>query len=148
MQLKIFSKLNVYYTYGYFSTYTVINKTKYRLKIMALRFPENPLYELLRDEKVEEFNSQRESAQQIDFHDCDFRGLDLRGLNAIGINFSGCYFRAADLRGIDFSRSILDGASLAAAQISGCYFPKDIDAAEISVSVDKGIRMRARVISE
>ncbi len=111
---------------------------------MALRFPDDPLYQLIRDEKIKAFNSQRESTQSLDFHDCDFRGLDLRGLNAAGINFSGCYFRAADLRGIDFSQSNMDGVSLASAQVSGCYFPKNIDASEIGVSVDKGIRMRAR----
>ncbi len=111
---------------------------------MALRFPDDPLYQLIREEKVKAFNQKRESMESIDFHDCDFRGLDLRGLNAKGINFSGCYFRAADLRGIDFSHANLDGVSLAAAQISGCYFPKNIDANEILVSVEKGTRMRAR----
>ena len=110
---------------------------------MPLRFPDDPLYVLLREEKVKEFNKQREAIESIDFHDCDFRGLDLRGLNAKGINFSGCYFRAADLRGIDFSAANMDGVSLATSQVSGCYFPKNIAATEIWVSVDKGIRMRA-----
>jgi len=110
---------------------------------MPLRFPEDPLYQLIRDEKITEFNTQRESQDAIDFHECDFRGLDLRGLNAKGIDFSGCYFRAADLRGIDFSESNLDGASIAAAKVSGSFFPKNIDANEISASVEKGIRMRA-----
>lgn len=111
---------------------------------MALRFPDNPLYVLLREEKIKEFNKQRASIETIDFHDCDFRGLDLRGLQANGIDFNGSYFRAADLRGIDFATCNMDGVSLAAAQVSGCYFPKDIDANEIFVSVDKGIRMRKR----
>ena len=111
---------------------------------MSLRFPDDPLYQLIRSEKIKEFNEQREPAEIIDFHECDFRGLDLRGLNADGINFDGCYFRATDLRGIDFSNATLDGASLASAQISGCYFPKNINALEISVSVEKGIRMRGR----
>ena len=111
--------------------------------MMPLRFPKDPLYELLREEKVDQFNQQRDPLTTIDFHDCDFRGLDLRGLNASGINFSGCYFRAADLRGIDFSNSQMDGASIASSQVSGCYFPKNISANEICVSVDKGIRMRA-----
>lgn len=111
---------------------------------MALRFPDDPLYQLLRDEKIQAFNEQRKSVDSIDFHDCDFRGLDLRRLNAKGINFSGCYFRAADLRGIDFREANMDGVSLASSQVSGCFFPVNIDANEISVSVDKGIRMRAR----
>lgn len=109
---------------------------------MALRFPDDPLFQLLRDENIEQFNQQRESVKEIDFHDCDFRALDLRNLNADGINFSGCYFRATDLRGVDFSKAILDGASLASAKISGCYFPNNLSANEIALSVDQGIRMR------
>lgn len=111
---------------------------------MALRFPQDPLYQLLRDEKVKEFNQQKAGKENIDFHDCDFRGLDLRGLDAAGLNLSGCYFRAADLRGIDFSQANLHGASIAAAQISGCLFPMNLSADEITLSVDKGARMRAK----
>lgn len=112
---------------------------------MALRFLEDPLYQLLRDEKVDTFNQQRKAATQpIDFHDCDFRGLDLRKLDASGINFRGCYFRGADLRGVDFSQSDLEGASIASAKISGCFFPEGIDATEIIASVEHGIRMRSR----
>ncbi|MET1254306.1 pentapeptide repeat-containing protein [Aliikangiella maris] len=111
---------------------------------MPLRFPEDPLYQLLRDEKVKLFNQQKAGQSIIDFHDCDFRGLDLRGLDAAGVNFSGCYFRAADLRGIDFSQSNLTGASIASAQISGCLFPTDISASEIMLSVEKGTRMRCQ----
>ncbi len=111
---------------------------------MPLRFPNDPLYQLLRDEKVKEFNQQKVGKGNIDFHDCDFRGLDLRGLDATGVDFSGCYFRAADLRGIDFSQSKMHGASIATAQISGCLFPLNIDATEIWLSVEKGIRMRAK----
>jgi uncharacterized protein YjbI with pentapeptide repeats len=109
---------------------------------MPLRFPDDPLYQLLRAEKVKEFNQQKAAAEALDFNDCDFRGLDLRGLDATGCNFRGCYFRAADLRGIDFSQSSLSGASIASAQISGCLFPAAIRAEEIHLSVDKGTRMR------
>ncbi|WP_444998248.1 pentapeptide repeat-containing protein [Aliikangiella sp. IMCC44359] len=111
---------------------------------MPLRFPEDPLYQLLREEKVKAFNQQRGTDTVIDFHDCDFRGLDLRGLDAHGIDFSGCYFRAADLRGIDFSQANLSGASVASAQISGSLFPSNISANEILLSVEKGTRMRVR----
>ncbi|MGX5174320.1 pentapeptide repeat-containing protein [Aliikangiella sp. IMCC44653] len=109
---------------------------------MPLRFPDEPLYQLLRAEKVKEFNQQKPQGETLDFHDCDFRGLDLRGLDASHCNFSGCYFRAADLRGIDFSLATLSGASVASAQISGCLFPDKIRAEEILLSVDKGTRMR------
>jgi uncharacterized protein YjbI with pentapeptide repeats len=109
---------------------------------MAVRIIDDPLYQLLRNEKVEEFNKQRSSVSTLDFTNCDFRGLDLRKLNAAGIDFSGAYFRGADLRGVDFSQSILKGASLAGAQISGCLFPVELSAAEIELSVSRGTRMR------
>lgn len=111
---------------------------------MALRFPDDPLYQLLRAEKVTEFNQQKPQGTKIDFHDCDFRGLDLRNLDASGIDFRGSYFRAADLRGIDFSQSNMHGVSIAGAQISGCLFHSSIDATEIFMSLEKGIRMRAK----
>lgn len=111
---------------------------------MALRFPEDPLYQLLRSEKVTEFNQQKDGVAHIDFHDCDFRGLDLRGLDTRKIMFRGAYFRGADLRGIDFSQCDMHGVSLASAQISGCLFPSNIDATEIFMSVEKGMRMRAK----
>ena len=111
---------------------------------MALRFPDDPLYQTLREEKITDFNQQRSNIETLDFHDCDFRGLDLRNLNADGINFSGSYFRGSDLRGIDFRNANMDGVSLATAKVSGCFFAKNIDATEIAVSVDKGIRIRVR----
>lgn len=111
---------------------------------MALRFPQDPLYQLLRNEKIDDFNQQKPISGGVDFHDCDFRGLDLRGLDASNVNFKGAYFRATDLRGIDFSQCDMHGVSLATAQISGCLFPTNLDAAEIYLSVEKGIRMRTR----
>ena len=110
---------------------------------MPLRFLDDPLYQLLRSEKVKDFNQQKPVTGIIDFHDCDFRGLDLRELDATRINFSGCYFRGADLRGIDFSHSNLNTASIAASKISGCLFPSNIPSQEIIASVEHGMRMRA-----
>lgn len=110
---------------------------------MPLRFPDDPLYNFLRNEDVESFNQQKPAGIKVDFHDCDFRGLDLRGLNAAGIDFSGSYFRSSDLRGIDFSKANMNGSSLASAKISGCLFHSNLSAAEILLSVEKGVRMRA-----
>lgn len=100
------------------------------------------LYQLLRAEKIVEFNAARAAGESCDLSDGDFRGLDLRGMNAEGLNFSGAYFRGADLRGIDFRKANLEGASIKFAHISGCYFPKALSAAEIRLSMEQGIRMR------
>ncbi len=71
-----------------------------------------------------------------------FPHLDLRGLDAAGIDFTDCYFRAADLRGVDFSKACLVGASINGARISGGFFPVELNANEISLSIQHGTRMR------
>jgi len=48
------------------------------------------------------------------------------------------------LRGIDFRNSALEGASLAHAQISGAYFPPELSADEILMSMNFGTRLRYR----
>jgi len=73
---------------------------------------------------------------------CDFRHLDLRGLDAEVIDFSNAYFRASDLRGIDFFKARLEGASINGARISGAFFPAELSADEIILSVEHGTRMR------
>lgn len=104
----------------------------------------HPLYELLQDEDIEGFNTLKASASNLDFSGGHFRGLDLRGIDADGIKFTGAYFRGADLRGVDLRNAILEGASIGEAKISGAYFPKDLPAEEIRLSLEKGIRMRYR----
>ncbi|MCG3202737.1 MAG: hypothetical protein NFCOHLIN_02622 [Gammaproteobacteria bacterium] len=102
----------------------------------------DPMYQLLRDENIQEFNERRSKGANPDMRGVDLRGLDLRNMNVDGLDFTDAYFRGADLRGLDFRNSRLEGVSLAAANISGCYFPKDLAAAEILLSVTHGIRMR------
>lgn len=104
----------------------------------------NPLYSLLMEEKIKEFNIQKAKGGDLDFTGASFRGLDLREMDAEGVNFTNGYFRGADIRGIDFRKSKLEGASLADAKISGCFFPKELTAAEIRLSHEKGTRMRYR----
>lgn len=103
----------------------------------------DPLYLLLRDGDVEAFNTQKKSVEgTIDLSLCDFRGLDLKGLDADNIDFRNAYFRQADLRGIDFSKANMEGASINGAKISGAYFPKEMSANEIELSLIHGTRMR------
>jgi len=49
-----------------------------------------------------------------------------------------------DLRGIDFRKSLLDGASINGAKISGTYFPVSLSAQEILLSFEHGTRLRIR----
>lgn len=45
---------------------------------------------------------------------------------------------------IDLREALLEGASLAHAQISGAFFPVTLDPAEILMSVNFGTRLRCR----
>ena len=100
------------------------------------------LYRLLRDGHIVDFNEKKSHGATTDLKHCDFRGVDLRGLDAAGLDFSGGYFRQTDLRGIDFSTSRLEGASINAAKISGTYFPVELTAEEITLSLLHGTRLR------
>lgn len=105
---------------------------------------DDPFYRLLRENKIDVFNEHKAKGKSCDLTGCDFRGLDLRGLDAHGLDMSNCYFRQADLRGIDFSNTRLNGASIHSAKIAGTYFPKELMADDIVLSLMHGTRMRYR----
>jgi len=100
------------------------------------------LFQLLRHGKVGEFNERVANGESCELAGGDFRGTDLRNLNASGLDMRSCYFRQADLRGIDFSETQLEGASISGAKISGTFFPKELRAEEILLSLTHGTRMR------
>lgn len=102
----------------------------------------SPLYQLLRDGNIKEFNQRKAAGDTSDLTHCDLRSLDLRGIDADGLDFSHCYFRMANLRGIDLSQAKLEGASLNEAKISGTYFSASLAPEEIALSVQYGTRMR------
>ena len=102
----------------------------------------DPMYMLLREEQIDEFNKRKAQGESFDLTNCDLRALDLRRIEAEGIDFSDSYFRLADLRGVNWSNSRLEGSSIHGAKISGCYFPKELSAEEIQLSLTKGTRMR------
>lgn len=107
-----------------------------------LRIPDEPMYLLLREGRVAEFNERRAAGTKVDLARCDFRNADLRGLDADGLDLSDCYFRQADLRGVDLRAALLEGASLRDAKISGAFFPAEVSASEITLSVTQGTRLR------
>lgn len=104
---------------------------------------DDPIYRLLREGKIDEFNQRIAAGEKVDLTGCDFRHLNLQGINTTGLDFSNSYFRQADLRGVDFSVcASLEGASINAAKISGAFFPKEIEAQELLLSLEHGTRMR------
>ena len=108
----------------------------------APRHTEAPLFVLLKEDKVPEFNERRAAGEEVNLTGCHLRGCDLRGLDADGLDLSNAYLRGADLRGVDFRNAKIEGASLAQAKISGTYFPKSLSAEEINLSVLHGTRLR------
>src|SRR6266545_7771065 len=106
-----------------------------------LHISSDPMYLMLREGCIKEFNAKKAAGDKCDLRGCDLRGLDLRGLDADGLDFSDCYFRQTDLRGVDLSHSTLDGASINACKISGVLFPIDLSAPEIELSLLHGTRL-------
>lgn len=100
------------------------------------------LYQLLREGKIEEFNSRRAAGEDCDLKGCDFRNVDLRGIDARGLDLTDCYFHQTDLRGIDLREARMPGCSINGARISGTYFPVELTAEEIGLSLVHGTRMR------
>lgn len=110
-----------------------------------LHISNDPMYRMLREGCIKEFNIKKGSGDTCDLRGCDLRGLDLRGLDADGLDFSDCYFRQSDLRGLDLSKANMNGASINACKISGVLFPHELSAPEIELSLLHGTRMRYRV---
>ncbi|VAW96820.1 Pentapeptide repeat family protein [hydrothermal vent metagenome] len=106
------------------------------------KITQDPLYQLLREGKIEEFNKSKAAGGVCDLTHCDFRNLNLQNLEANGLDFTGGYFRQTDLRGVDLSNAKMEGASINGARISGVYFPKELSAGEIKLSIEHGTRMR------
>ncbi|TVO78432.1 pentapeptide repeat-containing protein [Sedimenticola selenatireducens] len=105
---------------------------------------DDPLYRLLRDGQVDQFNQQHQPGSPCDLRGVDLRALDLRKLDPRNLDLRDCYLRQADLRGLDLSETNLEGASISGAKISGTLFPKQLSADEINLSLVHGTRMRYR----
>lgn len=105
---------------------------------------DDPLYQLLREETIDEFNEQRQHLDTSKLKSGDYRGRDLRTMQADGLDFGDAYFRNSDLRDIDFRNTNLEGASIIDAKVSGAYFPEQLSPEEIRLSLDKGTRLRYR----
>jgi len=104
---------------------------------------DDPLYRLLREGNIAEFNQRIAAGEMPNLTSCDFRHINLRGLIVKNLDLSDAYFRQSDLRGIDFSEcATMEGASINGAKISGSKFPSAIRADEILLSLEHGTRLR------
>ncbi len=112
----------------------------------APKILENEIYQLLREEKIDEANVRLDRGEPCNLTGAFLRGCSLQGLHAAGINFTNCYFRLADLRGLDLRNCCMEGASIHGAKIHGTYFPDALSAEEIMMSINHGTRMRYNLL--
>ena len=107
-----------------------------------LKFREDHAVRLLRDGQVDEFSQVARRAACIDLSNANLRGADLRNAVLRNADLRGAYLHSTDLRGVDLSEAQMEGASLHRARISGAYFPSQVTAEELKMSVDLGTRIR------
>ena len=107
------------------------------------RFLDDPAFKALRLSDFEAYNRHVVGRKQVDFSNADLRGVDFRGVAELTkLDVHGAYMRDADLRGLDLRSWNMEGCSLYHAKISGTYFPPNVRAEELALSVDYGTRIR------
>jgi uncharacterized protein YjbI with pentapeptide repeats len=105
-------------------------------------FPQDPAFKLLRAGELDAFHQAIEGRDVVDFTGTDLRGTDFRKVDLSKVVLRDAYLRDADLRGCDLRNLDLEGVSLHGAKISGTYFPHNVSAVELRMSLRHGTRIR------
>ena len=105
-------------------------------------FPQDPAFAALRAGEIDAFHEQVRWRDVVDFSGTDLRGIDFRQVDLSKLILRDAYLRDADLRGCDLRHLDLAGASIHGAKIGGAYFPDNISADEIRMSLRHGTRIR------
>jgi uncharacterized protein YjbI with pentapeptide repeats len=100
--------------------------------------------QLVYHENQDKFNEMVAEGKIPHLHNQNLADADLRGFSLTNMDLSGSYMRGADLSGLDLRGATLSGVSLKKAKVSGCYFPLDLPAEEIRLSLEYGTRIRHR----
>lgn len=108
------------------------------------RFLKDPAFKLLRVGDVDAFHKNIEERDVVDFTGVDLRGTDFRNVDLDKLILRDAYLRDTDFRGCDLRHMDLEGASLQGAKISGAYFPENVSASEIRISLRHGTRIRTK----
>ena len=108
------------------------------------KFLDDDAFKLLRSGDLEGFHSAIAQREIVDFSHTDFRGIDLRGADLRKVILRGCYLRDTDLRGQNLRHHDLDGCSFFHAKISGVWFPENLSAEEIRLTLEYGTRLRTK----
>ncbi|MDZ4783018.1 MAG: pentapeptide repeat-containing protein [Planctomycetia bacterium] len=106
------------------------------------KFINDDAFRALRAGDVDAFHRMTAGRATIDFTEGDLRAADLRKADLSKVILRGAYLKLADLRGCDLRHMDLEGCSLHQAKIGGTYFPLNVAAEEIRLSVQEGTRIR------
>jgi len=108
----------------------------------APQYLDHPAYRCLRVDDVEGYHMAIINHPRVDFTGADLRGIDFRKADVSNLVLRDAYLRDADLRGLDLRHMDLEGVSFHGAKVAGAYFPPNLSAAEIELSVAHGTRVR------
>ena len=100
-------------------------------------------YRCLRVDDMEGYHMAIINRSTIDFTGADLRGIDFRAADLDKVVLRDAYLRDADLRGCDLRHMDLEGASFHGSKVAGAYFPSNVSAPELMMSVEHGTRLRA-----
>lgn len=106
------------------------------------RYLEDPAYRCLRVEDIDGYNMAIINRPEVDFSNANLRSVDLRQADLEKVILRGAYLRDADLRGCDLRHLDLEGASFHNAKVAGAYFPRNVHAGELQMSLEHGTRIR------
>ncbi len=106
------------------------------------KFLEDQAYRALRVNDLDGYNLAIINRQDVDLSEANLRSVDFRNADLEKVRLKGAYLRDADLRGCDLRHMDLEGTSFHNAKIAGCFFPDNVSAEEIRLSVDHGTRVR------
>ncbi|MEO2048364.1 MAG: pentapeptide repeat-containing protein [Pirellulales bacterium] len=106
------------------------------------RFHGDPAFKMLRMGDIDAFHEAVTGRATIDFSECDLRGVDFRKVDLSNFVLHDAYLRDADFRGCDLRHLDLAGVSMHGAKIGGTYFPDNVSASEIRMSLRHGTRIR------
>lgn len=107
------------------------------------RFINSPAYRCLRVGDIAGFHHYTSEESLVDLSNADLRSVDLRKVDLSKVVLRGAYLKEADLRGQDLRQHDLEGCSLRHAKVGGVYFPDDLRAEELQMSLHFGTRLRA-----
>lgn len=105
-------------------------------------FIDHPAYRCLRVDDIDGFHMAVINHSKVDFTGADLRGIDFREADLAKVILRDAYLRDADLRGCDLRHMDLEGTSFHSTRVAGAYFPANVSAAELQMSLEHGTRIR------